>query len=270
MKSDKNWAPTKHINGLLVGALTAAFLLTGCGGAPTKEATDKTVEVKPSLNSTKQYLPVRQYDKDGNELPFVATPNPYTEMTGRVEKDAVTGFIAARKALKSEAYDEADRVLQQVVTADKSLAGPWVMRGFIAEQNKDVEGAIGHYRQAIAVNKLNVNAYIPLARLLREQGKFLDAQNIYAQALAVWKDFPEAHLNLAILYDIYLNDPLQAQQHMEAYQFLSGGKDAKVSAWLTEIQSRTGIEPNLYIGPSSTSQITKREDDKSDSSHLTN
>ena len=86
----------------------------------------------------------------------------------------------------------------------------------------------------------------------------------YAEALSVWEDFPEAHLNLAVLYDIYLNDPLQAQQHMEAYQFLTEEKDAKTAEWLQEIQSRTGIAPNLYIGPSNTSQNDEVEGERSD------
>ena len=77
------------------------------------------------------------------------------------------------------------------------------------------------YEEAIRINKDNVNAYLRLALAQRELGEFILAQNTYSEALAIWPDFPEAHLNLSILYDLYLNHPIRAQEHMEAYQFLT-------------------------------------------------
>lgn len=247
-----------------VSLIAALLLLVACGATNTKEdqvAAPKEVKLTP----TKAYLPVRQYDKEGLVIPFVAAPNPYDGMKSKIGKDSVVNFIEARKAYKSKNFDKAEAILNTIIAEDKTLAGPWVMLGDIAVQKGDANSALGHYQKAIKVNPLNVNAYLPLAKLQRQQGEFIKAQNTYAKALAVWKDFPEAHLNLAILYDIYLNDPLQAQQHMEAFQFLTDYKDKKVAQWLSEIQKRTGIAPNLYIGPSNTSQIEKSEGDKSDS-----
>jgi len=83
---------------------------------------------------------------------------------------------------------------------------------------------------------------------LRLQGKFIQSQNVYAKSLALWKDFPEAHLNLGILYDIYLNKPLAGQQHMEAFQFLSDSKKHEVTEWLSEIRTRTGVEYSIKAG----------------------
>jgi tetratricopeptide (TPR) repeat protein len=99
------------------------------------------------------------------------------------------------------------------------------------------------------VNKNNVNAYIALGQLQRKQGYFSDAQNTYLEALNVWKDFPEAHLNLAILYDLYVNEPEEAQKHYEAYDFLTGRKDEKVKKWLVEVKQRTGIERSFIDIP---------------------
>lgn len=249
MKYDKSSLP--FLLRLCFLGLTA--ILFACAGSVDKPSAQDKVEQK-NIILTKSFLPVRQYDKEKNIIPYVAMPNPYTEMKGKINKDAVIGFIAAKKAYKSKNFDEAKKQCEQIIQIDKKLAGPWVMLGNIAIEQEDKTKAIEHFNKAISVNPLNVNAYLPLARLERENGQYIAAQNIYAQALQVWKDFPEAHLNLAILYDLYLNDPLQAQQHMEAYQFLSDGKDQQVAKWLDEIRSRTGIEANLYIGPSNTSQ----------------
>ena len=248
---------------LKYSVLVFVLIVSACGTTQNKE----TLPTEPEqlvLVTTKASLPVREYDKEGNVVPFVAMPNPYLDIKGKIHKDAILNYIEARKALKGRNFDKAEALLKKVLEADKKLSGPWVMRGAIAEQRKAFEQAIKHYQQAIQVNKRNVNAYLPLAKLYRVQGRFVEAQNTYAEALSVWEDFPEAHLNLAVLYDIYLNDPLQAQQHMEAYQFLTEEKDAKTAEWLQEIQSRTGIAPNLYIGPSNTSQNDEVEGERSD------
>ena len=112
-------------------------------------------------------------------------------------------------------------------------------------ESKDSKLAITHYQKALEINRSNMNAWLRLAHALRVQGEFLKAQNVYAHALAEWKDCPEAHLNLAVLYDVYLNLPLRAQKHMEAYMFLTGGEDKKVTNWLMEIQKRTGVAQAL-------------------------
>jgi len=83
----------------------------------------------------------------------------------------------------------------------------------------------------------------------RRQGYFSDAHNTYLEALAVWKDFPEAHLNLAILYDLYLNRAEEAQKHYEAFYFLGGEKDKEAHKWLVEVKQRTGIDTSFIDTP---------------------
>ncbi len=58
----------------------------------------------------------------------------------------------------------------------------------------------------------------------------------------MWPDFAEAHRNLAILYDLYMNQPDQAQKHYEAYLFLARKPDSRAEIWLAEVRQRTGIE----------------------------
>ena len=242
--------------------LIIGIVLTACGG--TQKKPSGLADAAPELIPTKQYLPVRQYDKEGNVVPFERRPNPYASLRSKVDREAIVYYIDARKAFNSAHFTKAESLLKKVIAEDDDLAGPWVMRGNIAENQKKYDDAIKHYQKAIATNKLNINAYLPLARLQRVRGDFIQAQNTYADALKIWPHFPEAHLNLAILYDIYLNDPLQAQQHMEAYLFLKQGDDAKAVAWLKEIQARTGVANNLYIGSSSASQNRETKGEKPD------
>ena len=222
--------------------LICSLALIGCGGVkPTL-----VVEEKPSLIATLDTIPVRRFDEQTKQaLPYEASPNPYLLLKGRIKKDAVASYIQARRLVNAKKWAEAENVLATLVESDDSLSGPWVMRGDIASEQQDYKQAEAFYRQALIVNKDNVNAYLRLALAQRQQGRYLAAQNTLAKALLLWPDFPEAHLNIGIVYDVYLNMPLRAQKHMEAYQFLTNGENSKAAKWLAEVKSRTGIPTEL-------------------------
>ncbi|WP_018276227.1 tetratricopeptide repeat protein [Teredinibacter turnerae] len=221
--------------------------LAGCGGTSVKDPL-VSAEVVPVVLPTESYLPVDSFDKEGVLLPYEVAANPYAVQTGRIKKETVAQFIAARRAFRAESYGEAKQILEKLVDKARELSGPKVMLGDIALQEQRLDDAATLYEQAITTNPENVNAYLRLAKVRRLQGQFVVAQNYYAQALALWKDFPEAHLNLAILYDVYMNKPLLAQQHMEAYQFLSGNREGEVATWLAEIRERTGVDYSIRAG----------------------
>ncbi len=229
--------------------ISAIFFFIGCTNdkqSLSSPASEGAQVAKVLL--TENALPKRKVDKKtGLLIPYLATPNPYLAQKGRIKKQSVVQYIEARRAFKSKNYTRAESILQSLVKADKELSGPWVMLGDIAQNENDLNTASQRYIKALEVSNLNLTAYIRLAKVQRVKGEYIDAQNTYTKALSVWKDFPEAHLNLAILYDIYLNAPVKAQRHMEAYQFLTNGKNRKVAKWLQELQKRTGLDIELEV-----------------------
>lgn len=72
----------------------------------------------------------------------------------------------------------------------------------------------------------------------RKEGKFADAKAAYERALALDPNHANAERNLAILQDLYLDNPAAALPHYERYQELTQGGDKEVTAWLTELKSR--------------------------------
>lgn len=223
-----------------------AMVLAGCASNPADKiglALEKSPTV--TLLETSQYLPQPEFDDAGVMVPYERRVNPYLSKSGRIKKTSVESYVEARRAFRDGHYDAADSLLAKLVDEDKSLSGPWVMRGDIAMQQNNLQQALDYYVAAIKTNTDNVSAYLRLAKTQRLRGEYLNAQNTYAKVLALWPDCPEAHLNLGVLYDIYLNHPLRAQKHMEAYQFLTAGQNAEVTKWLEELQRRTGVEFSL-------------------------
>ena len=194
---------------------------------------------------TTQYIPKQSTNEAGFPVPYASMTNPYLTNKRVIEQTSVLLFIKARRAFKANKLAEAATVLTELTKKDASLAGPWVMLGKIALRKEKYKKAESSFSKALKINKDNVNAYIGLATAQRWLGKYVLAQNTYANALAVWKDFPEAHHNLAVVYDIYLNQPLKALQHMEAYQFLTKGRNKKANASLAELKQRTGVEKSF-------------------------
>ncbi|TVZ39088.1 TPR repeat protein [Alteromonadaceae bacterium 2753L.S.0a.02] len=229
--------------------LLAVFplLMSGCSGTAKKDD-QVAAPVVLKVLATDAFIPVESFDKDGAKIPYEPAVNPYAIQKGRIQKEFVSTYIEARRAFKSNNHEQADKLLHTLTESAPELSGPWVMLGDISLAAEKYETALQRFQKAIEINPENVNAYLRLAQVQRLLGKFIEAQNTYAAVLAVWKDFPEAHLNLAVLYDVYMNEPLKAQQHMEAYQFLAGKRNEQVSQWLAEIRSRTGVPYSIKAG----------------------
>lgn len=238
----------KYVNRLLPATLLGTLLLVvGCASSGDRVDLITDASVRPNLLPTVEHIPKQQTDPELGALPYEASENPYLNQRGRVRRESVLSFMEARRAYKAGNYEQAQSLLRELSSQDRSLSGPWVMLGDISRERGHYDQAIKHYVTAIETNRTNVNAYLRLAKTQRLKGQFLHAQNTYAKTLSIWPDFPEAHLNLAILYDIYLNHPLRAQQHMEAYQFITGASNKEVGEWLSEIQQRTGIAPMYQL-----------------------
>lgn len=225
--------------------LLTIILLAACGSQRLKTVAPGEVP-KPELIATLEYLPVLEKGDEGKYLAYEADPNPYVTRN-RINKGSVASFIEARKAFQAKNYDAAEKMFRDLAKLDKSLSGPWLMLGNIALEKNDPVKAQEYYAKALTVNKDNIGAWLRLAYVQRVQGEYLTAQNTYVSALKTWRDCPEAHLNLAILYDLYLNLPIRAQRHMEAYLFLSHEPDMKAVTWLSDLQARTGLAVNLPL-----------------------
>lgn len=252
-----------------IAGLMAVLLVSGCASlqqfapamatAPSEgDATAVTAEQpviaapvsKPmTIAESGAPLPKQVYDSTGQKVTYTPEPNPYTAEQTPVPPQAVADFRAANALLAAERYRDARIAFREMTRDYPELSGPWVKLGEVAEARDYQDKAEAAYRKAIEINPNNVNAYMALGLHLRKKGEFAEAQQVYIDALNLWRDFPGAHLNLAILYDLYLNRPELAQPHYEAYDFLTDGSNPKVANWLIEVRRRTGIETSFVDVP---------------------
>lgn len=74
---------------------------------------------------------------------------------------------------------------------------------------------------------------------LREKGAFKKAEEMYLRSIAIKPDFPDPHLNLGILYEIYLDRPEKALKNYKEYVRL-GGKRKEVLTWIDLLEKKIG------------------------------
>lgn len=166
------------------------------------------------------------------------TVNPYQLHRGSVSSEAKQYFDQALKALANGDWQQAEFSLLWLTQHHPEFSGPWLNLAMLYVELEQIDKATPAFKQAIAVNGDNVEAYNQYAIFLRSQGDFSEAEKTYKQALAVWPDFPHGHLNLAILYDLYLGELDLALQHYQAYQLLIEQPDRQVAGWIIEAQRR--------------------------------
>ena len=153
--------------------------------------------------------------------------------------------------MHSEDWLSAQIELEQLVHDNPTYPGPAINLAIVylhLKRNDDARTALD---QVLAIAPDNPQANNELGMLLRQEGKFDDAEQAYRRALAADSSYALAHYNLGILLDVYLRKPEEALEHYEAYQSSLAEPDKTVAGWIIDLRRR--------IGKADTSQVAKED-----------
>jgi len=153
-------------------------------------------------------------------------------------EEAMLEFAAAIKVLQKGNIEEAEPIFLSFIETHPLVAGGHLNMALIAHQKGNLDAADKYIDQAIALSPRNAVAYNLKGRLQREQGKFLEARISYTKALKADPEYASSHLNIAILFDIYLQYLLDARIHYQAYLDLNGADSNRVKQWLQDLEYR--------------------------------
>ena len=166
----------------------------------------------------------------------VKTPAPAEVPVSPALQQAYDQALAHLRAGRDK---EAEQALLALTRRAPELSGPHANLGVVYYRSGRTKEAIEALNRAIALNSRRAVYYNELGVIHRQEGKFDDARRAYRQALDVDPDYALAHLNIAILYDLYLQEPKQALPHYQRYQQLLPAEDKTVTKWIIELQRRT-------------------------------
>ena len=145
-------------------------------------------------------------------------------------------FKAALDMLKQGQAPEAEVALTSLVKDFPQYSGPLTELGLIYAKSKRFDLAASAFAKATANNPQNAVAYNWQGILFREANNYVRAEQAYQRAISTDSNYANAHLNLGILYDVYLKRPKDALEQYKEYQRLGGADDLRVLVWVADIE----------------------------------
>jgi tetratricopeptide (TPR) repeat protein len=209
----------KLLQNTLLGLLLVS--LTACGVVSFKPAESETSTVAAEAGPIELVM-----------------PDPYLKTRTSVPDEALAYFKQANQAMAEKNWVQAEEKLLWLNEHYPDLSGPYLNLALCYQYMEQPKKAEAAFKKVLEANPDNSQAYNQFAIFLRGQGEFTRAESLYLKGLAVWPDNPETHLNLGILYDMYMGKFEQALQHYQRYQALLPEPERKVSGWIIDIQRR--------------------------------
>ena len=159
-----------------------------------------------------------------------------------VDPAAMTDFTRGVANALSGKSTDAELDFKQMELQFPALAEPSINLGIVLQGAGHLDEAAAALQRGTERAPGNAVAWNELGLVRRALGKFPEAKTAYEQAIAADPGYAPAHRNLAVLLDLYLQDPKAALPEMEQYQKLSG-EDKPVNSWIAELRHRTGVKP---------------------------
>lgn len=220
---------------------TAVLLASGCSQlkqskpvAANDSALTSAASTSAPMTNSPSSLPEQKSDY------LVAKEQAQANTSAQVK----ARYQAGVKAMESQQWQLAEQIFTEFVFPEtsteqgdlaSSFAGAYLNLAIIAEQQDDLQRAQAHINQALKANPLNPYAHNFNGVLARQRGDFALAKKSYQQALSSMPNYQQAHLNLAILAELYQGDFALAKQHYQAYLAIVSD-DKKVQRWLAVLE----------------------------------
>ena len=145
-------------------------------------------------------------------------------------------YKKALTLLNHDKLDAAKEIFQQLKSDRPELAGPYANLAIIALKNNEPEKALELVKLALTKNPNLAQALNLLAYLEQVSGEIKSAEKHYKEAIKNKNNYAIAHYNIALLYDVYLQDIESAIPHYERYMELINNEDKNTADWLEQIK----------------------------------
>lgn len=170
------------------------------------------------------------------------TPSAKTGKPAAIDPEVREPFNKAVAALRGTDPQAAIDLLTPMSESHPDYAGIWVNMGIAYYQLKQQDSARQAFNKAVELDPGQAAAHNYLAFMAREAGQFQQAEAAYGRALQANPDYALTHLNIGVLYDLYLHQSERALAHYREYQILIGSADKTVSKWIIDLERRIKTE----------------------------
>lgn len=151
-------------------------------------------------------------------------------------QEELSRYKQAITFLNNEQLEPAKEIFLEFKKERPELAGPYANLAVIELKNNNPAQAFELVKTALLRNSKLPQALNLLAYLEQINGDIRSAEKHYKEAIDNKDDYAIAHYNIALLYDIYLQDMTSAIKHYERYMELINNNDKNTADWLQQLK----------------------------------
>lgn len=147
-------------------------------------------------------------------------------------------YVYAVELMKRSELDKAYGVLTEL-SSSYANADVYTNLAIIDFKRKKYDKAKENIEKSITANDKSAISRNIHGLILVYAGNVTQAETEYKNAIALDANYAASYLNLAIMYDIYLNSPTKALPYYEKYKEIADNNAHKdIDKWLVEVQRR--------------------------------
>ena len=160
-----------------------------------------------------------------------------TKQTAESSIEELQIYKNAIVALNNNELAKAEKLFISMSERQPNIAGSWANLALISIKQDNLAQAEVYAKTALEKNPnmpqaLNLSGY-----LAQKKGAINIAKSYYLQAISHKPDYALAHYNLALVFDVYLQDIAKAIEHYQFYLAYNEQQDENTENWLEGLQA---------------------------------
>ncbi|WP_444993984.1 hypothetical protein [Aliikangiella sp. IMCC44359] len=167
--------------------------------------------------------------------PAIKTEKQVTDINGLDEQQAAN-YQLALKALEQQDFTKAQSLLVKLTNQKPNLAGPWANLGLLNLMQNKLTKAHEYLSKALTLNPKMPEALNLMGVISTHNRNIKQAEDYYLSAIKHNNNYANAYYNLALLYDIYLQDIAKAASNYRQYLKLIDNKDETTLSWVEQLE----------------------------------
>lgn len=168
--------------------------------------------------------------------PSASDPKPDSAQAQSASKADRDAYRKALTALNNLELDKAQRLFSQFIRNNPKLAGGYSNLALIHFKKNELDKSLKQVTRALELNPDQAQALNIRAQLYTKNGKIHEAKEDYLKAIKIKPNYTNAHYNLALLYDIYLQELALAVKHYKIYLSLLKEPDTLTQDWVIHLE----------------------------------
>ena len=193
-------------------------------------------------SSLSSILPVKILSVKNTET---AVGKPATKNVVQPSARADRLFQQANTALGEKDYAAAEQLLLQLISVYPQYASSYTNLGIVYANTQREEQAYAQFDRALVASPNDCQPLVQIGLLARQQRDFIRAEASFKRCILVNPDFAAAHLELGILYELYMGRLVASLSAYHTAQRIQ--PDNRVARWIVLLQRRLDAADQLAV-----------------------